>query len=82
MVSLVPSITGSLFDLGLGPRVAGVTDYCVYPPDGVAALPKLGGTKNPNCDHILALQPDLVLANWEENHRETVETLRAAGVPV
>ncbi len=82
MVSLVPSITGSLFDLGLGGRVAGVTDYCVYPPDGVAALPKLGGTKNPDCDHILALQPDLVLANWEENHRATVETLRAAGVPV
>lgn len=82
VVSLVPSVTGSLFDLGLGPRVVGVTDYCVYPPQGVAALPKLGGTKNPDCDQVLALKPDLVIANWEENHRATVETLRAAGVPV
>lgn len=82
VVSLVPSITGSLFDLGLGPRLAAVTDYCVYPPAGVASLPKVGGTKNPDCDQILALQPDLVIANWEENHRATVETLRAAGVPV
>jgi ABC-type Fe3+-hydroxamate transport system substrate-binding protein len=82
VVSLVPSITGSLFDLGLGARVVGVTDYCVYPPAGVAALPKLGGTKNPDCERVLALQPDLVIANWEENHRATVETLRAAGVAV
>jgi ABC-type Fe3+-hydroxamate transport system substrate-binding protein len=48
----------------------------------VAALPKVGGTKNPDSDQILALRPDLVLANWEENQRETVETLRAAGLPV
>ena len=81
-MSLAPSITGSLFDLGLGARVVGVTDYCVYPPDGVAALPKLGGTKNPDCARLLSLRPDLVIANWEENQRETVETLRAAGVPV
>lgn len=82
VVSLVPSLTGSLFDLGLGQCVVGVTDYCVYPPEGVAGLPKLGGTKNPDRERILALQPDLVLANWEENHRETVDTLRAAGLPV
>ena len=82
VVSLVPSMTGSLFDLGLGQRVVGVTDYCVYPPEGVAGLPKLGGTKNPNTEQVLALKPDLVLANWEENPREPVEALRAAGVPV
>ena len=82
VVSLVPSVTGSLFDLGLGGRVVGVTDYCVYPPAGVAALPKVGGTKNPDCGQILALRPDLVLANWEENQRATVETLQTAGVPV
>jgi ABC-type Fe3+-hydroxamate transport system substrate-binding protein len=82
VVSLVPSVTGSLFDLGLGQRVVGVTDYCVYPPAAVAALPKVGGTKNPDTAQVLGLRPDLVVANWEENQRETVDTLRAAGVPV
>jgi ABC-type Fe3+-hydroxamate transport system substrate-binding protein len=82
VVSLVPSITGSLFDLGLGERVAGITDYCVYPADKVAGLPRVGGTKNPSVDRILALQPDLVLANWEENHQSDVDRLQAAGVPV
>lgn len=82
VVSLVPSITGSLFDLGLGGRVVGITDYCVYPPDKVAGLPRLGGTKNPAVERLLALQPDLVLANWEENRRDDVEAIQAAGVPV
>lgn len=82
VVSLVPSVTGSLFDLALGPRLVGVTDFCVYPPHGVAALPKVGGTKNPSLDRILALQPDLVIANQEENRPEDVAALRAAGVKV
>jgi ABC-type Fe3+-hydroxamate transport system substrate-binding protein len=82
VVSLVPSATASLFDLGLGGRVVGVTDFCVYPPAGVARLPKVGGTKNPDVDAILALTPDLVIANWEENREEDAAALRAAGVPV
>jgi ABC-type Fe3+-hydroxamate transport system substrate-binding protein len=82
IVSLVPSATGSLFDLGLGARLAGVTDYCVYPPEGVAGLPRVGGTKNPAVERILSLQPDLVLANWEENRQADVEALEAAGIPV
>jgi len=82
VVSLVPSITESLFDLGVGDRVVAVTDYCVHPVAGVAALPKIGGTKNPDLDRIIALQPDLVFANQEENRREDVEALRAAGIPV
>ncbi len=82
VVSLVPSVTGSLFDLQLGHCLVGVTEFCVYPPAGVAVLPKVGGTKNPDRDRILALQPDLVIANQEENRREDVEALRAAGVPV
>jgi ABC-type Fe3+-hydroxamate transport system substrate-binding protein len=45
-------------------------------------LPRLGGPKNPRVAEILALRPDLVLANWEENTRHTVEALQAAGVPV
>jgi ABC-type Fe3+-hydroxamate transport system substrate-binding protein len=82
VVSLVPSVTGSLFDLGLGQVLAAVTDYCVYPPEGVAGLPKIGGTKNPDCDRILALAPDLVIANREQNRRDDVEALQAAGLTV
>jgi ABC-type Fe3+-hydroxamate transport system substrate-binding protein len=82
VVSLVPSITESLFDLGVGDRVVGVTDYCVHPAAGVAHVPKLGGTKNPDIKQIIVLHPDLVFVNQEENRREDVEALRAAGIPV
>jgi ABC-type Fe3+-hydroxamate transport system substrate-binding protein len=82
IVSLVPSLTEALFVLGLGGRVVGVTDWCVHPADAVARLPKLGGTKNPDLSAILALRPDLVIANQEENRRKDVERLRAAGVVV
>lgn len=82
VVSLVPSLTESLFDLGAGAAVVGITDYCLHPAGQLAGLPRLGGTKNPRLDDILALRPDLVLANWEENTRPVVEALQAAGVPV
>ena len=82
IVSLVPSLTESCFALGLGERVVGVTDWCVHPAEGVAALPKVGGTKNPDLDAIRALRPDLVIANREENRRRDVERLEAAGIPV
>ncbi len=82
IVSLVPSLTEALFVLGLGERVVGVTDWCVHPTDAVAPLPKLGGTKNPDVSAILALRPDLVVANQEENRRQDVERLRAAGIAV
>ena len=82
IVSLVPSITETLFSLGLGASIAGVTDYCVHPAEGVREKPKLGGTKNPRLDELLALSPDLVIANREENRRRDVERLEAAGVAV
>ncbi|NWF68047.1 MAG: ABC transporter substrate-binding protein [Chloroflexi bacterium] len=82
VVSLVPSVTESLYDLNLGARLLAVTDYCVRPADKVARLPKIGGTKNPDVARIIALRPELVIANQEENRREDVEALRAAGVPV
>lgn len=82
VVSLVPSITETLFDLNLGKRVIGVTEYCVYPADGVAHLPKVGGTKNPSIEQIVALRPELVIANQEENRKEDVEALQAAGIAV
>lgn len=82
IVSLVPSLTEALFALGFGARVVGVTEWCVHPAAEVAALPKLGGTKNPDVPGILALAPDLVIANQEENRRRDVEKLEAAGIPV
>ena len=82
VVSLVPSLTESLFDLNLGERVVGVTDYCVRPADKLAGIARVGGTKNPDVEQIVALRPDLVLVNREENRRQDAEALQAAGIPV
>jgi ABC-type Fe3+-hydroxamate transport system substrate-binding protein len=82
VVSLVPSVTESLFDLNLGSRVIGITDYCTRPADGVRHLPRVGGTKNPDIDAIVALRPDLVIMNREENRKADAEALQAAGVPI
>lgn len=82
IVSLVPSVTETLFDLALGHRVVGRTDYCTRPADQVGRIPSVGGTKNPRVAEIIALKPDLVIANREENRREDVEALQAAGVAV
>ena len=82
VVSLVPSITESLFDLGLGAAVVGVTDYCIHPAQALAGLPRVGGPQNPRIETILALRPDLVIANQEENDRRSVEELQAAGLVV
>jgi len=82
VVSLVPSVTASLFDLGLGSAVVGVTDYCTYPAGDVAGLQRVGGTKTLRVRDILDLNPDLVIANQEENERRAVEELAESGVPV
>jgi ABC-type Fe3+-hydroxamate transport system substrate-binding protein len=60
----------------------GVTEWCVHPADAVARLPKVGGTKDVRVERVLALAPDLVIANREENTRRVVERLRAAGLVV
>jgi ABC-type Fe3+-hydroxamate transport system substrate-binding protein len=82
VVSLVPSVTESLFDLNLGNRLVAITDYCVYPEAGVARLPRIGGTKNPDVKRIIELAPDLVIANREENRKEDVLALQEAGIAV
>ena len=82
IVSLVPSLSESLFELGLGERVVGVTDWCIHPADAVSRLPKLGGTKDPDIEAIVALAPDLVIANQEENTERAVRKLREAGLCV
>ncbi|WP_238555335.1 ABC transporter substrate-binding protein [Chryseobacterium sp. P1-3] len=76
IVSLVPSITEALFDLGLtGHEVVGRTKFCIHPKDKVKNVTIVGGTKNINIEKIKALQPDLILANKEENVKEQVEAL-------
>jgi ABC-type Fe3+-hydroxamate transport system substrate-binding protein len=82
IVSLVPSITESLFSLGLGGHVVGVTEWCVHPADRVALLPKVGGTKDADPDAIERLAPDLVIANREENTRRVVDDLDGRGLEV
>ncbi len=82
VVSLVPSITESLFDLKLDSALVGRTDYCIYPKSEVERIESIGGTKNPDVERIIELSPQLVLANWEENRKEDVEKLQSAGVPV
>jgi ABC-type Fe3+-hydroxamate transport system substrate-binding protein len=82
VVSLIPSITELLFSLGLDERIVGVTVFCTEPRDRVARTPKVGREKDPDLDRIRALAPDLIVANMEENRRDVVEALRAAGLPV
>lgn len=82
IVSLVPSLTETLFALGLRDQVIGVTRFCVEPADGVASIEKVGGTKNPDLRAIAALQPDLIIANAEENRQQDVERMRAQGLKV
>ncbi|HEV7486997.1 MAG TPA: helical backbone metal receptor [Thermoanaerobaculia bacterium] len=74
VVSLVPSLTETLFDLGAGDAVVGITDFCIF-PEGIDR-PRVGGTKNPRIDEIRALSPDLVYMNLEENverHARAIE---------
>ena len=79
VVSLVPSLTESVAVTRPG-ALAGATDWCTHPARLDVA--RVRGTKNPDLAAIRALEPDLVLANQEENRRLDVERLRAAGVPV
>jgi len=82
VVSLIPSVTEICFALGAGDRVVGITKFCTEPPAGVAGKVRVGGEKNPDPDLIRRLQPDLVIANVEENRKADVEALAATGIPV
>lgn len=79
VVSLVPSLTEAVAVSAPGVLV-GATDWCSHPAD--LAVTRVGGTKNPGLDRILALTPDLVIANEEENRAPDLAALRAAGVEV
>jgi ABC-type Fe3+-hydroxamate transport system substrate-binding protein len=82
IVSLVPSLTEALFAFGVGNQVVGRTRYCTQPPGAVGKVAKVGGTKRVDVERVLGLEPDLVISVREENTREDIEALQAAGVPV
>lgn len=75
IVSLVPSQTELLFDLGLAERIVGITKFCAHPEEWFRTKSRVGGTKQLDFDAISALNPDLIIANKEENNKEDIEQL-------
>jgi ABC-type Fe3+-hydroxamate transport system substrate-binding protein len=81
LVSLAPSITETLYALGLGNELVGDTNYCDYPPQA-RLKPHVGALLNPNLEEIVALKPDLVLGQAEANRLETAAQLQRLGIPL
>jgi len=79
IVSLAPSLTETIYELGLQDRLVGDTDYCDYPPDAQKKT-KVGGAINPSLEQIAALHPDLVLMTKSLNRLETVHSLDNLGI--
>ncbi len=75
IISLVPSQTELLHDLGLGDRVIGITKFCIHPEEWFRSKTRVGGTKKLDLDKIRELRPDLIIGNKEENEREQIEEL-------
>lgn len=75
IVSVVPSQTELLFDLGLEAEVVGITKFCIHPEKWFRSKERVGGTKQLNIEKIASLQPDLILANKEENEKQQMEAL-------
>lgn len=75
IISLVPSQTELLADLGLENEVVGITKFCVHPNDWFKTKTRVGGTKNANREKVLELNPDLIIANKEENTKDDIEWL-------
>ncbi|WP_418636834.1 ABC transporter substrate-binding protein [Winogradskyella sp.] len=77
IISLVPSQTELLVDLGLEASIVGVTKFCVHPKHLRISKAVVGGTKQINLEKIKALRPDIILCNKEENTKEIIESLEA-----
>lgn len=75
IISLVPSQTELLHDLGLGERVVGITKFCVHPEEWFRTKPRVGGTKKVDIEKVHTLKPDLIIGNKEENERKDIELL-------
>ena len=77
IVSLVPSLTELLFELGLGDQVVGRTGFCIHPRAQLRTVEKVGGTKDVKLERVRALEPTHLIVNMDENRRETVDELAA-----
>lgn len=75
IISVVPSQTELLYSLGLDEQVIGITKFCVHPDHWFRNKIRVGGTKKLNIERIQSLQPDLIIANKEENNRQDIERL-------
>ncbi len=75
IVSIVPSQTEFLFDIGLAENIVGITKFCIHPAEAVKHKSIVGGTKNINIQKIIDLQADIVIANKEENEQSQIEEL-------
>jgi ABC-type Fe3+-hydroxamate transport system substrate-binding protein len=76
IVSLVPSQTELLWDLGLQDRLVGITKFCIHPDIAFKTIPHIGGTKNINLERLVGVRPDLIIGNKEENTKLEIEALR------
>jgi ABC-type hemin transport system substrate-binding protein len=75
IISIVPSQTELLFDLGLDEKIVGITKFCIHPAEKIKHITKIGGTKQLNIEAIHNLRPHLIIANKEENEQSQVEEL-------
>lgn len=75
IISLVPSLTELVINLGLADQLAGRTRFCVHPKEVVENIPIVGGTKNPRLDKIREINPDFIIANKEENRPQDINAL-------
>ncbi len=82
IISLVPSITETLFELGLEDHIVGITTFCHHPKNKVHLKTKVGGTKNPDRQKILELEPHVILLNEEENRKDDADFFRSHGIPL
>ncbi|MBN8702856.1 MAG: ABC transporter substrate-binding protein [Bacteroidetes bacterium] len=75
IISVVPSQTELLFDLGLDEEIIGITKFCIHPKEKTKSKQKIGGTKKLDIEKIISLNPDLIIANKEENDKAQIELL-------
>jgi ABC-type Fe3+-hydroxamate transport system substrate-binding protein len=76
IVSLIPSQSEYLWDLGLQKELVGISKFCIHPKEMFETVARVGGTKQIDLEKIISLQPDLVIGNKEENVKEQIEDLR------
>jgi len=76
IISLVPSQTELLYDLGLEKEVVGITKFCIHPNEWFTTKNRVGGTKNVNFENLAALKPDFIIANKEENTESEIKALQ------